>query len=56
MALDVNKIKDVAEDAVDKVSKNKEAKAAVDKAINEVEKKVKVDLPDVDTIAKNIKK
>ena len=56
MALDVNKIKDAAEDAVDKVSKNKEAKAAVDKAINEVEKKVKVDLPDVDTIAKNIKK
>lgn len=56
MDLDINKIKDVAEDAVDKVSKNKEAKAAVDKAINEVEKKVKVDLPDVDTIAKNIKK
>lgn len=56
MDLDINKIKDVAEDAVDKVSKNKDAKAAVDKAINEVEKKVKVDLPDVDTIAKTIKK
>lgn len=55
MDLDINKIKDVAEDAVDKVSKNKEAKAAVDKAINEVEKKAKVDLPDVDTIAKKLK-
>ena len=49
-------VEDAAEDAVDKVSKNKEAKAAVDKAINEVEKKVKVDLPDVDTIAKTLKK
>ena len=56
MDLDVNKIKGAAEDVVDKVSSNKEVKAAVDKAINEVEKKVKVDLPDVDTISKTIKK
>ncbi|MCQ2504379.1 MAG: hypothetical protein MJ103_04015 [Saccharofermentans sp.] len=55
MDLDVNKLKDVAEDAVEMLSKNKEAKAAADKVINEVEKKVKVDLPDVDTIAKNLK-
>jgi len=54
MDLDINKVKDMAGDAVDMVSSNKEAKAAVDKAINEVEKKTKVDLPDVDTIAKTI--
>ena len=56
MDLDINKIKDVAEDAVEKVSKDKNAKAAVDKAINEVEKKVKVDLPDVDSITKQLGK
>lgn len=55
MELDINKIKDVAEDAVDKVSKNDTAKAAVNKAIDEVEKKTKMDLPDVDTIAKAVK-
>ena len=47
-------IKDMAEDAVDKVSKDQSTKAAVDKAIGEVEKKVKVDLPDVDSIAKTL--
>ena len=56
MDLDINKIKDAAGDAVEMVSKNKEAKAAADKAINEVEKKVKVDLPDVDTIDKTLNK
>ncbi|SEV90017.1 hypothetical protein SAMN05216413_0532 [Ruminococcaceae bacterium KH2T8] len=56
MDLDINKIKDAAGDAVEMVSKNKEAKAAADKAINEVEKKVKVDLPDVDTINKTLNK
>lgn len=56
MDLDINKIKDVAEDAVEKVSKDKNAKAAVDKAINEVEKKVKVDLPDVDSLTKQLGK
>ncbi len=56
MDLDINKVKDMAGDAVDMVSKNKEAKAVVDKAINEVEKKTKVDLPDVDQIAKTIGK
>ncbi len=54
MDLDINKIKDMAEDAVDKVSKDQSTKAAVDKAIGEVEKKVKVDLPDVDSIAKTL--
>lgn len=56
MDLDINKIKDAAGDAVEMVSKNKEAKAAADKAISEVEKKVKVDLPDVDTINKTLNK
>ena len=56
MDLDINKIKDAAGDAVEMVSKNKEAKAVADKAINEVEKKVKVDLPDVDTINKTLNK
>ncbi|MBO4242611.1 MAG: hypothetical protein J5883_04970 [Clostridiales bacterium] len=56
MDLDINKIKDVAEDAVEKVSKDQSTKAAVNKAIDEVEKKVKVDLPDVDSIAKQLGK
>lgn len=53
MGLDLDKIKDVAEDAVEKVSANKEAKKAVNNVIDKVEKKVKVDLPDVDAIKKS---
>lgn len=56
MDLDLNKIKDIAEDAVEKVASDKKTKDTVDGVINEVEKKVKVDLPDVDTIAKQLKK
>lgn len=54
--LDTDKIKDAASKAADELSKNKEAQKTVDKVINEVEKKVKVDLPDADTIAKTLKK
>lgn len=51
----LDKIKDVAEDAIDKVSSDKNAKAAVDKVIGEVEKKTKIDLPDVDDLKKKLK-
>ena len=48
----VDNIKDKAGDLIDNLANNKEAKAAVNKAIDGVEKKVKVDLPDVDKIKK----
>lgn len=51
----LDKLKDVAEDAIDKVTKDKTAKAAVDKVIGEVEKKAKIDLPDVDDLKKKLK-
>ena len=54
MGLDIEKIKDVAEDAIDKVASNKDAKKAVYGVIDTVEKKVKVDLPDVDAIKKSL--
>ncbi|MBO4637656.1 MAG: hypothetical protein J5685_10975 [Clostridiales bacterium] len=55
MDIDVNKVKAMAVDAVDAVTKNETAKATVNKVIDEAEKKTKVDLPDVDTIAKAVK-
>ncbi|MBR6880804.1 MAG: hypothetical protein IKN14_06970 [Clostridiales bacterium] len=48
--------KDLAGKAIDAVKSNKDVKDAADKAIGEVEKKVKVDLPDVDGIAKTLGK
>ncbi len=54
MEIDINKAKDVAQDALDKVSKDENAKKAANDAINAVEKKVGVDLPDVDAINKAI--
>ena len=55
MDIDLNKAKDIAQDAVEKLSKDEYAKKVANQAINEVEKKVKVDLPDVDGIKKMIK-
>lgn len=54
MEIDINKAKDVAADTLDKVSKDENAKKAANDAINAVEKKVGVDLPDVDAINKAI--
>lgn len=53
--MDLDKIKDVAGEALDKVSSDKNVKGAVDKAIDAAEKKTKVDLPDVDGIKKILK-
>jgi len=53
--MDIEKLKNQAGDAIDKVASDPTAKAAANKAIEEVEKKVKVDLPDVDAI-KNVLK
>ena len=53
--MDLDKIKDMAEDTLDKVSKDKNAKDAVNKVIDTVEKKAKIDLPDVDGIKKQLK-
>ncbi|MBR3533296.1 MAG: hypothetical protein IKN80_05375 [Clostridiales bacterium] len=52
MDIDLNKAKDVAQDALEKVTKDATAKKTADDAINAVEKKVGIDLPDVDTINK----
>ena len=50
MDIDINKAKDIAQDALEKVSKDTTAKKTANDAINKVEKKVGVDLPDVDAI------
>ncbi len=55
MDLDVKKIKDVAEDAVEKVADNKQAQKAFDKAAGVIEKKTKIDIPDAEDLAKKIK-
>jgi hypothetical protein len=52
MDIDINKAKDLAQDALEKVSKDTTAKKTANDAINAVEKKVGIDLPDVDSINK----
>ncbi len=54
MDIDVNKAKDLAQDALGQVVKNENTKKMANNAINAVEKKVGVDLPDVDAINKTI--
>ena len=56
MDIDLNKAKEIAGDAVDKISKDENVKKAANQAIDAVEKKVKVDLPDVDGIKKALDK
>ena len=51
MDIDINKAKDAAQDALDKVTKDEKSKKAANDVIEKVEKKINVDLPDVDTIA-----
>ena len=50
MDIDINKAKDVAQDALNKVAKDDNAKKVANDAIDAVEKKVGVDLPDVDAL------
>ena len=50
MDIDINKAKDVAQDALDKVAKDDNAKKVANDAIDAVEKKVGVYLPDVDAL------
>ncbi len=50
MEIDINKAKDVAQDAISAVAKDENAKKIANDAIDKVEKKVGVDLPDVDAI------
>lgn len=52
MDIDINKAKDLAQDALEKVSKDTTAKKTANDAINAVEKKVGINLPDVDSINK----
>ncbi|MCR4689622.1 MAG: hypothetical protein K5745_08780 [Saccharofermentans sp.] len=54
MDIDINKAKDMAQDALSQVAKDENAKKAANNAIDAVEKKVGVDLPDVDAINKTI--
>ncbi|MBO4426108.1 MAG: hypothetical protein J5776_03795 [Clostridiales bacterium] len=54
MEIDVNKAKDMAQDALGQVAKDENAKKMANDAIDAVEKKVGVDLPDVDAINKAI--
>lgn len=50
MDLDVNKAVGAAQDALGAVAKDENAKKVANGAIDAVEKKVGVDLPDVDTL------
>ena len=50
MDLDVNKAVGTAQDALSAVAKDENAKKVANGAIDAVEKKVGVDLPDVDTL------
>ncbi|MCQ2502170.1 MAG: hypothetical protein MJ084_00235 [Saccharofermentans sp.] len=54
MDIDINKAKDTAQDAIEKLAENEQAKKVADQAIDAVEKKLKVDLPDVDSISKTL--
>ena len=47
---DINKAKDMAQDALGKVAADDNAKKIANDAIDKVEKKVGVDLPDVDAL------
>ena len=50
MDLDVNKAVSAAQDALGAVAKDENAKKTANGVIDQVEKKVGVDLPDVDTL------
>lgn len=50
MDLDVNKAVGAAQDALGAVAKDENAKKIANDTIDKVEKKVGVDLPDVDTL------
>lgn len=50
MELDVNKAVGAAQDALGAVAKDENAKKIANDTIDKVEKKVGVDLPDVDTL------
>lgn len=50
MDLDVNKAVSAAQDALGAVAKDENAKKTVNGVIDQAEKKVGVDLPDVDTL------
>ena len=50
MDLDINKAKDAAQNALGAVAKDENAKKIANDAIDKVEKKVGVDLPDVDAL------
>ena len=56
MGIDVNKVVGMAQDAATELSKNEDAKKAVDGVIDTVEKKVGVDLPSADDVLGAIKK
>ena len=50
MDIDINKAKDAAQEALGAVAKDDNAKKVANQAIETVEKKVNVDLPDVDAL------
>ncbi|MBR3248138.1 MAG: hypothetical protein IKG03_07070 [Clostridiales bacterium] len=50
MDIDINKAKDAAQEALGAVAKDENAKKVANQAIETVEKKVNVDLPDVDAL------
>jgi len=50
MEIDINKAVGAAQDAIGAVAKDENAKKIANDAIDKVEKKVGVDLPDVDAI------
>ena len=52
--IDLDKVKDIAEDAAKELGKNKEAQKVFDQVAGEIEKKAKVDIPDAKDIAKTL--
>ena len=56
MGIDVNKVVGMAQDAATELSKNEDAKKAVDGVIETVETKVGIDLPTADDALNMIKK
>jgi len=53
---DLENLKDKAADALEKVSENKQANAAFEKAADAVEKKTNIDIPSAAELAKKLDK
>jgi len=53
---DINKLKDQASDALEKVAENKQANEVYEKAASKIEEKTKVDVPSAGDLSKMLDK